>query len=273
MLTDKLKRVVKEAIKYLVYTLKNSDFNILGSEIEFSRNGKYEPVKLTLDDGRNIEIIGKIDRADIAKLDGKTYVRIIDYKSSIKNIDLNQVVAGLQVQLITYLDALSEKENLIPSGTLYMSLIENIVKADKRMTDEEIEKDIKKNFKMQGIILEDINVVKMMDNKLMQGSSDIIPVKINKDGTLVKSNSLMKEKSFKLLQKKVKDVIKEISNEIINGKIDINPYYYKKKTGCDYCTYKSICMFNTNIKGNEYNIIKNVDRSFILEELDNEYKD
>ena len=273
MLTDKLKRVVKEAIKYLVYTLKNSDFNILGSEIEFSRNGKYEPVKLTLDDGRNIEIIGKIDRADIAKLDGKTYVRIIDYKSSIKNIDLNQVVAGLQVQLITYLDALSEKENLIPSGTLYMSLIENIVKADKRMTDEEIEKDIKKNFKMQGIILEDINVVKMMDNKLMQGSSDIIPVKINKDGTLGKSNSLMQEKSFKLLQKKVKDVIKEISNEIINGKIDINPYYYKKKTGCDYCTYKSICMFNTNIKGNEYNIIKNVDRSFILEELDNEYKD
>ena len=38
-------------------------------------------------------------------------------------------------------------------------------------------------------------------------------------------------------------------------KIDIKPYNYNKKTGCDYCKYKTICMFNTNIKGNEYNYI------------------
>lgn len=272
ILTTKLKNVVVESIKYIVYTLKYSDFNVLGSEIEFSRNGKYEPIKMTLEDGRVLEIKGKIDRVDVAKFDNDRYVRIIDYKSSVRQIDLNKVVAGLNVQLITYLDAISEKENMIPSGTLYMSLVENFAKADKGMSDEDIEKEIKKNFKMQGIILEDVQVVKMMDNKLNEGSSDIIPVRLNKGGTLGRSNSLISKESFNALQKKVKDVIKEIVDEIVNGNISISPYYYKKKTGCDFCKYKSICMFNTNIKNNEYNIIRNESKNVILEELENEYK-
>lgn len=272
ILTEKLKNVVIESIKYIVYTLKYSDFNILGSEIEFSRTGQYEPIKITLDDGRVLEIKGKIDRVDVAKLNDDRYVRIVDYKSSVRQIDLNKVVAGLSVQLITYLDAISEKENMIPSGTLYMSLVENFVKADKSMSEEDVAKEIKKNFKMQGIILEDIQVVKMMDNKLNEGSSDIIPVRLNKGGTLGRSNSLISKTSFDALQKKVKSVIKEIVTDIVSGNISISPYYYKKKTGCDYCKYKSICMFNTNIKNNEYNIIRNTSKDVILEELENEYK-
>ena len=124
---------------------------------------------------------------------------------------------------------------------------------------------------MNGIILNDIKVVQMMDNRLTQGSSDIIPAKLTKGGELGKSNSLIDSVSFKSLQKKVKDVLKDISNEMINGNIDIKPYYYKKHTGCDYCEYKSICMFNTNIKNNEYNIIKNKGKDLILEELNNNY--
>ena len=272
ILTEKLKRVVIEALKYVVYTLKYSDFNVLGSEIEFSRTGKYEPIIIKLDDGRTLEIKGKIDRVDVAKLGDDRYVRIIDYKSSYRDIDLNKVVSGLNVQLITYLDAISEKENMIPSGTLYMSLIENIAKTDKSITDEEIEKEIKKNFKMKGMILEDINVVKMMDNKLEEGFSDIVPVRLKKGGVLGKTNSMISKTSFEALEKKVKSVIKEISVEILTGNISIKPYYYKKNTGCDYCKYKSICMFNTNIKNNEYNIIRNRNRNEILEELENEYQ-
>ena len=92
---------------------------------------------------------------------------------------MNKVVAGLNVQLITYLDAISEKENMIPSATLYMSLIENLAKKDKQVSDEDIEKEIKKNFKMQGMILEDVNVVRMMDNKIEEGYSDIVPIRLN----------------------------------------------------------------------------------------------
>ena len=255
LLTRRLKKVIYQSICYIVYSLKYSDFKLLGHEIEFSNTGKFKTINIDLD-GKKIEITGKIDRVDTAKLADKQYVRIIDYKSSIKDLDLNQVEAGLQIQLITYLDALCEQTNLEASGVLYMGLIDNVVKNAKNMTEEEIEAKIRNNFKMKGLILADISVVKLMDNKLETGSSDIIPVYIGKDGELSeKKSSVINKQDFENLQMKVKDTIKEISKEIFRGRIDIKPYSYNKKTGCDYCKYKTICMFNTNIKGNEYNYI------------------
>ena len=55
------------------------------------------------------------------------------------------------------------------------------------MAQEEIEQEIRKGFKMQGLILADVNVVKMMDNKLEQGYSDIVPAYIGKDGRFKQS--------------------------------------------------------------------------------------
>lgn len=255
LLTRRLKKIVYQSICYIVYSLKYSDFSVLDHEIEFSNTGKYKTIKLEVDN-KKVEITGKIDRVDTAKLADKQYVRIIDYKSSTKDLDMNQILSGLQIQLITYLDAICDQTDLNPSGLLYMGLIDNVVKNAKNLTDEEIENKIRNNFKMKGLILADISVVKMMDNKLQVGSSDIIPVCIKKDGTLSESkSSVMSKENFEKLQSQVKEIIKDISKEILKGKIDIKPYNYNKKTGCDYCKYKTICMFNTNIKGNEYNYI------------------
>lgn len=258
LLTRRLKKVVYQSILYIVYTLRYSDFKVLGHEIEFSNTGKYKTIKLDIDN-KKVEITGKIDRVDTAKLSDKEYVRIIDYKSSIKDLDMNQVYAGLQIQLITYLDAICDQTDFEASGVLYMGLIDNIVKNAKNLSEEEIANKIRNNFKMKGLIVADISVIKMMDNKLQTGASDIIPVYIGKDGIVSeKKSSIINKQSFDELQKSVKEIIREISKEILRGKIDIKPYNYKGKTGCDYCKYKTICMFNTNIKGNEYNYITNV---------------
>ncbi len=255
LLTRRLKKVVYKSICYIVYSLKYSDFKILGHEVEFSNTGEYKNIKLEVEN-KKVEITGKIDRVDIAKLSDKQYVRIIDYKSSSKDLDLNQVLAGIQIQLITYLDAIGEQTFFEPSGILYMGLIDNVVKDAKNLTEEEIENKIRSNFRMKGLILADVSIIKMMDNKLQTGSSDIVPIYINKDGTISeKKSSVINKDDFDKLQAQVKDIIKEISKEILKGRIDIKPYYYKGKTGCDYCKYKTICMFNTNIKGNEYNYI------------------
>lgn len=255
LLTRRLKKVVYKSICYIVYSLKYSDFSIFGNEIEFSNTGKFKTITLDVD-GRKVEITGKIDRADTAQIADKQYVRIIDYKSSSKDLDINQVMFGLQIQLITYLDALCDQTDFEPSGVLYMGLIDNIVKNAKNLSDEEIENKIRSNFKMKGLILADISVVRTMDKKLQTGLSDIIPVYISKDGEISeKKSSVISKKDFDELQLQVKDIIKQISYEILKGKIDIKPYNYKKKTGCDYCKYKTICMFNTNIKDNEYNFV------------------
>lgn len=267
MMTRRLKKVVLQSMNYILYSLRYSDFKPVGHEIEFGNRGEYKPIELQLDSGENIGIIGKIDRLDIGKLNDKEYVRIIDYKSSIKRLDLNQVVTGLQIQLITYLDAITEQDHFDPAGVLYLGLVDNIIKASKNLSEEEIAKEIKKGFKMQGLLLADVNVVKMMDNKLEQGYSDIVPAYIGKDGTLSSKSSVASKEEFEALQKQVRSTIKEISSEILTGNIDIKPYNYQKKTGCDYCKYKSICMFNPNLKGNNYDYIKHRNNNDILNEI------
>ena len=268
----RLSKVITKAIKHIVEQLKYSDFKLTGSEIEFSNESVYEPIRLQLDSGEKIEVTGKIDRIDIAKDENGKYLRIIDYKSSAKNVDLGEVMAGLQIQLLTYLDAATEKEQAIPAGIFYFGLIDNVLKAKKNKTDEEIEQELKKKFKLNGILLADVHVAKMMDNKLENGFSDIIPAYIDKDGQLsINRSNIISLDDFKNLQKHTKKMIKEICNEILNGNIDIKPYRNNnQKSACDYCNYKSICNFSPDKKGNEYFYIKTIEKQKILEEIKGE---
>lgn len=272
VLTRRLKRVILKSMKYIIESLKESDFEVFESELEFKRGKDYEPIKLQLENGKEVEITGKIDRIDLAKNEKGKYIRIIDYKSSVKNIDLNEVVAGLQIQLLTYLDATCKIEEMMPAGILYFSLIDPIIKADKYMTDEEIEEEIKKKFKMNGLILADVKVVKMMDKKLESGNSNVVPAYIDKEGNLSKKSNAVTKEQFEDLQKYTAKIIKQISEEILSGNINLNPYYNTKtkRTPCEYCEYKTICQFKAGTYGNNYNYIGRKEKTQILQEIKNE---
>ena len=269
IMTKQLKQVVLESIYYIVEQLKYSKFKVLGHELEFKEKSDFKPIYIDLEDGHSVEIIGKIDRVDIAEGENGKLIRIIDYKSSVKDIDLNQVVSGIQIQLLTYMDALTENTEADPAGVLYFNLINSIVKSDKNLSDEEIEKQIKKNFKMKGLIVADIDIVKMMDSKVDKGQySEYLPIYLDKEGNISKAKSSVLEKDkFEKLQKYIKRLIKDISNEILKGKIDIKPYYLNKKNPCEYCEYKSICNFDINMKGNSYNYINSNKVNKILDEI------
>ena len=73
----RLEGLREESEGNIVYQIQNSDFTVLANEVEFSK---------TIN---NVEITGKIDRVDISN-DGD-FLRVIDYKSSSKNINLNDV--------------------------------------------------------------------------------------------------------------------------------------------------------------------------------------
>ena len=267
-LVIRLKKILNKALKYIIETIVQSKFRVLGTEVEFGEHGKYKPIKLTLENGKNIEIIGKIDRIDTAQGEDGKYLRIIDYKSSAKNIDLNEVYAGLQIQLLTYLDATCREEDLMPAGVLYFSLLEQIIKAERRMELKEIEEKIRANFKMKGLILADVKVVKLHDKNLEKGSSNLVPAYIDKEGNLSeKKTSGITKDQFNDLQKYMNKIIKQISKEILEGNIDLKPYYKDKKTPCKYCDYKSICNFNMGGCENNYNYITKETKEEILEKI------
>ncbi len=256
VLTNRLKKVILQSVKYIVYQIQNGDFEILGNELEFKKRIG------------NVEITGKIDRLDGMSDEKGKYIRIIDYKSSDKNIDLNELITGTQIQLITYLDSMTEKENANPAAMLYFGLIDPVVKSSKNKSDEEIKEELKKKFRMNGMILADIDIIKKMDRTLERGSSNSIPVYLDKDGNISKSrsNAITKEE-FTKLQQTAEKVIKQIAKEILEGNIDIKPAYYKKnKTDvCKYCEYKSICGFNPKV--HDYLYIENKTKEEILEKL------
>lgn len=268
ILIQRLERMITKALKYIIESLVYSDFNVEGTEVEFGKGEENKPIEITLDNGKKIEITGKIDRVDVAKsADGK-YLRIIDYKSSARNVDLNEVYAGISIQLLTYLDAICEEKDFLPAGILYFNLIEKNV-SPKAKTEEAIEEEIRKQFKMKGLILADIEVMKMQDNNLKEGvTSKILPAGISAKGEISKrdTNGVNKEE-FEILQKYIKKIIKQIGEEILQGKIDLKPTNHKGNTPCQYCEYHSICGFDARNNQNKYEYIENLSKDDIIRKM------
>ena len=273
LIAMRLKRVIFTSMKYILQSLKNSDFEVYGNEVEFKKDKQYPPIVLPLKDGKIVEITGKIDRIDIAKTQQGNYIRIIDYKSSIKNIDLNEVMAGIQIQLLTYLDATCKKENMLPAGTLYFSLINPIVQTDGRIEEETLSKEIAKRFRMQGFILADAEMVKKMDKTLEKGASQLVPAYLDKDGNLsiAKSNAVTKEE-FEILQNYTNRLLQQIAEEIYAGKIALEPFYNSKnkKTPCEYCPYIEICQFKSGENGCKYRYIPKKEKQEIIQKMQKE---
>ena len=272
VLVQRLKRVITISLKYIVQTLKNSKFKVLGTEVKFDndKDSKYPPIEMKLDNGKTVSIIGKIDRIDIAKMPDGKFIRIIDYKSSTKDIDLNKFIAGLQLQLITYVDATCKNENAIPAGALYFSLLEPKI-AQRNISKEEIEEILRKNYRMNGLVLANVNVIKAMDTKLEDGKSDMIPVSLKNGEINGRSSSTVTQEEFENLQKYAVKLIKQISKQILSGNIDLKPYYNVKgkATPCSYCAYKSICQFDQKLKNNYYRVIPNDSKKDILNRIEN----
>ena len=161
-----------------------------------------------------------------------------------------------------------EKTKNIPVGMLYFNLIDPVIKASRNLTDEQIQEELKKQFRMSGMVLADVNIIRMMDKNLQTGASSTIPVTLDKNGDIMdsRSNAITKEQ-FTLLQNKVKKIIKQIAKEILEGNIEIKPTYNKgkKEEACKYCEYKSICCFNPNV--NNYSFIDNKSKKELLDNL------
>lgn len=99
---------IRRAAKMFTAHSRNSRFVTIGTEVPFGQGEGLPPVVLTLKDGRKLTLRGTIDRVD--RFDGqhKTYLRVVDYKSSRRTLNPTRVWHGLQLQLLTYLQAATE---------------------------------------------------------------------------------------------------------------------------------------------------------------------
>lgn len=247
----RLKRLIKRMIWIMVSQIKCGDFEVVGSEVSFGKNSENPAIEIELADGKRMFLNGKIDRLDMAKTTDGKYLRIVDYKSSTKQIKLSDVYYGLQLQLITYMDAIAKGE-LIPGGVLYLKLDDPLIKSNRDLPQEEIEKQIMDTLKMNGLILNDKTLIRAMD-KNMGTQSSVLNLSVKSDGSYSKMPVVTIEE-FEKIRMHIRKTLKELGEEIASGNIKNEPTKKKTVTACDYCKYKIICQFDREL-GNKFKYI------------------
>lgn len=252
----RLKRVISRAVWLIAGHIRRGGFNPIGYEIDFGNDEKFPPITIELESGEKIYLTGRIDRVDALKTEEGTYLRIIDYKSGSKAFKLSDVFYGLQVQLVTYLDAIRESSEMdisppvLPGGVLYFRIDDPMVKGNGKISEEEIEQAIMKQLKMKGLLLADVKLIREMDNAI-EGASLIIPARINKGDVLGKSSAASLEQ-FKMLRIYVKKLLKGLCEEIMKGNVSIKPYKKKGITSCKYCGFSAVCQFDAAREENSF---------------------
>lgn len=254
-LGNKLKSILFHTARAIVRQLQNSDFEVFGCEITFDQKGDFKPILFNVD-GKHILVQGKIDRCD--RMD--QYIRIVDYKSSDKDLKLDEVYYGLNIQLPLYLDAACKNLDAEPSAMLYMHTFLPEIKLNH--LDEEIEQKINKHYKMNGYVLGNEEIIIAMDH-----DTSSLPADIGKNG--LKGNFLTEEE-FSLLRKHVKKILNQMTHNIVSGKIDISPAATNGRINCTYCPYQTVCHFDLAENKQSCRFMKPLTKEEIFEKMKQE---
>jgi len=228
---------LNEVLSRMLAEFSVSSFRPVDFELKIDKDGKIQPYEIDLGDGKMLKIEGSVDRVDKMELDGKSYIRIIDYKTSGKDFNLSEVLSGLNMQMLIYLFSIWQNGSsyygeIVPSGVLYSSANAPVAKLNKReVTDEEIFNEKLRMSKMKGMILNDSVVITGMDSS---GAGVFIPASI-KNGS-IKGNVISLEQLGRL-KTKVDNLLKEMVLSLKSGCIQAVPV----SKSCDYCDYKSVC--------------------------------
>ncbi len=277
-LAYRLKKMLVSAISIISMQIKQGNFEPVDYEVSFRKNGKYPPIKITLNDGKEITLVGQIDRIDELEKDDTKYIRIIDYKSGEKSINLTEVYYGLQLQLLVYLDAIIDSDkhkklNIKPAAILYNRIDNPIVKSNDNKKDDIINEEILKKLRMNGLVLKDVDIIGEMDISLREGerqTSLVIPANFDKKGGIGRYTKGVTDLEFDVLRQYVKHEVSELCESMMGGDISIIPCKNKDKTSCDFCKYSSICQFDPSIKNNTYKIINDKKEEEIIKLMEKE---
>ena len=229
-LLKRISAMLYDLVPYVVKELKLSKFKPQRFELKIVDDGEISPIKIE-GDGFSAKIGGVVDRVDIAEFDGQAYIKIVDYKTGVKNFKLPDVLFGLNLQMLIYLCAICEDGKLgkLPAGIIYQPLNHIILSG--------VDKKSNNAAKSKGVLVEDVDIIKAMDPTGMY-----MPVSFNTDGSLSKTSSTLQLDEFEKVFEYVKKKFAEMCTRIVKGDISAIPCNADSQhLTCSWCEYKNIC--------------------------------
>lgn len=225
---------------------------------ETAIGGKGEPQisELKTERGTPIRLYGRIDRADVCKIGDTYYLRVIDYKTGKKQFDEKDIEKGLNLQLLIYLDAMTDKENasrvlkaigaeqgdrLEPAGALYVMTGEKRAHLTSPSQAKNAHTAASLEVTRSGIVREDEEIRRAMEGDIGSG----ILTKIGKTGRVSHQAGIFAvsaeemEKTLAAMRQSVQQIAKKIEE----GDASMTPLIKGIERGgsCSYCAYKPIC--------------------------------
>lgn len=215
-----------------------SDFKPDRCELEIG-GGEVAAVKIPLEGG-SVVLKGKVDRVDIFEADGKTFVRVVDYKSGSKKFDVSDLFYGLNMQMLIYLFTVVKSglyENAESAGVLYLPS-KRSVKTCARSAADKASSDQSDELRMNGLLVDDALSLKAMEHDEAGRFIPYFP-----HGR--KESSVASTDDFARIEKLVFGALSNVGRSILEGNVNIDPLDSATAAqggACRYCDYSAVCL-------------------------------
>lgn len=275
-LLRRMKRILGRTVRTLQTQLQKGSFLPEHFEMSFSMLEDLDAVNIALTGQEKMKLRGRIDRIDTCEEADTVYVKVIDYKSGSRKFDLAALYYGLQLQLVVYMNAAVEMEKkkhphkqIIPAAMLYYHIADPVIENGQALTPEELNRKLLQELKMTGMVNENDRAISLLDGEFTD-KSDILPIERKKDGSFSAYSSVIKEEQMTLISDYVNHKIKELGSGILQGNIGINPCALNGDSACTYCTYQSVCGYDTETPGYEKRELEKLSRDEALRRMEEE---
>ncbi len=261
---SKYVRTAKRAAWLFTRHAQRSRFVTIGEEDVFGEEGGLPPVVLTLRDGRRNALRGKIDRIDRWEGDAGVYLRVVDYKSSQREIDPTRLWYGLQLQLMLYLQAASQGLNGLAAGAFYFTVKDPLVDAEE--AKEAVEKELARALRLRGVVLADTQVVEAMD--AVPGYS-LGTIFTQKGSVAAHAQAYTPEEMQQLLDH-TREIAALLADGIRDGDVSVSPAQIDQWSACQWCEYAAVCGVDPTRPGCTKRVLPALKRQELLARLAND---
>lgn len=227
-LLDSLKRILVNSILVYRWQLASGDFKIRSIEEEFHAEDMIA--------GRPVTFRGKIDRTDIWNGPEGDYIRVMDYKSSGKDIDPTLLEAGISLQLFRYADEVADGSGGQLAGVHYLKMGDPWIAEDGKSRVVLGHHFVSKEMGLTGYVLEEENVKEayMCHRDSEEDAKYLLP----------DAGRRIPEEAFRVMKQMVRNRINEAVERIFDGDISVEPYRYKDRMPCKRCDFKTVCGYD-----------------------------